>query len=208
MPFTCKEAFGFKGFKQTGGLVRRKNTVANENAVIVQKMLDAGAILLATTNVSELCMWWESSNYVYGTSRNPYDTKRIVGGSSGGEGAIIAAAGSVIGIGSGKTTNYFCVQTFLIDVSGYYALKINFQILVIIILFLTSDIGGSIRMPAFFNGVFGHKASPGMVSNSGQFPVNDTDACNLLLASGPLCRYAVDLTLMLKVIYQNRLSTK
>ena len=102
MPFTCKEAFGFKGLKQTGGLVKRKNMVANENAVVVQKMLDAGAILLATTNVSELCMWWESYNYVYGTSRNPYDTNRMVGGSSGGEAAIIAAAGSVIGIGSGK----------------------------------------------------------------------------------------------------------
>ena len=56
-------------------------------------------------------------------------------------------------------------------------------------------------MPAFFNGVFGHKASPGMVSNSGQFPTTDTDAGNLLLASGPICRYAVDLTLLLKVIY-------
>ena len=102
VPFTCKEAFGFKGFRQTGGLFRRKDTVAKENAVVVQKMLDAGAILLATTNVSELCMWWESTNCVYGRSRNPYDTEHIVGGSSGGEAAIIAAAGSLVGIGSGK----------------------------------------------------------------------------------------------------------
>ena len=102
MPFTCKEAFGFKEFIQTGGLVRRRNTFASENAVVVQKMLDAGAILLVATNVSELCMWWETTNWVYGRSRNPYNTKHIVGGSSGGEGAILGAAGSVIGIGSGK----------------------------------------------------------------------------------------------------------
>ncbi|CAB3992929.1 Fatty-acid amide hydrolase 2 [Paramuricea clavata] len=161
-PFTCKEAFGFKGFAQTGGLVRRRNTIASKNAVVVQKILDAGAILLAATNVSELCMWWESTNCVYGRSLNPYNTEHIVGGSSGGEAAIIAAAGSVIGIGS--------------------------------------DIGGSIRMPAFFNGVFGHKPSPRMVSNLGQFPVNCTEAAELMLSTGPICRYAVDLTLMLKVM--------
>ena len=54
-------------------------------------------------------------------------------------------------------------------------------------------------MPAFFNGVFGHKPSPGMVSNLGQFPCTTTETGNLLLATGPICRYAVDLTLMLKV---------
>ena len=83
-------------------MVRRRNTVASENAVVVQKMLDAGAILLGVTNVSELCMWWESTNCLYGRSKNPYNTGHIVGGSSGGEGAILAAAGSVIGIGSGR----------------------------------------------------------------------------------------------------------
>ena len=101
VPFTCKEAFGYKGLHCTGGLVFRRHTVASENAVVVQKILDAGGILLATTNVSELCMWWESSNCVYGRSNNPYNTAHMVGGSSGGEAAIIAAGGSVIGIGSG-----------------------------------------------------------------------------------------------------------
>lgn len=81
--------------------MRRRDSTAGKNAVVVQRMLDAGAILLAITNVSELCMWWESTNCVYGRSRNPYNTEYIVGGSSGGEAAVIAAAGSVIGIGSG-----------------------------------------------------------------------------------------------------------
>jgi fatty acid amide hydrolase 2 len=88
-------------------------------------MKNAGAIHLAMTNVSEVCMWWESVNAVHGRSRNAYDGRRIVGGSSGGEGALISAAGSLVGIGS--------------------------------------DIGGSIRMPAFFNGVFGLKPTPGIL---------------------------------------------
>lgn len=48
-------------------------------------MRKAGAIPLAVTNVSELCMWWESTNTVYGRTNNPYNTNHIVGGSSGGE---------------------------------------------------------------------------------------------------------------------------
>ena len=48
-------------------------------------MKEAGGIMLAVTNVSELAMWWESNNNVYGRSRNPYNFDRIVGGSSGGE---------------------------------------------------------------------------------------------------------------------------
>ncbi len=45
-------------------------------------------------------MWFESSNYLYGTTKNPYNVSRIVGGSSGGEGCIVSSAGSVIGVGS------------------------------------------------------------------------------------------------------------
>lgn len=45
----------------------------------------SGAILVGNTNVSELGMWWESDNHVYGRTNNPYDTRRTPGGSSGGE---------------------------------------------------------------------------------------------------------------------------
>ena len=44
-----------------------------------------GAIFLATTNVSELGMWWETDNRLYGRTNNPYDSRRTPGGSSGGE---------------------------------------------------------------------------------------------------------------------------
>lgn len=52
-------------------------------------MREAGAIPFALTNVSEVCMWWESCNPVHGRTNNPYDTYRIVGGSSGGEGCLL-----------------------------------------------------------------------------------------------------------------------
>ena len=51
----------------------------------------AGAIVLGVTNTSELCMWYESSNPVHGRTLNPYDPERIVGGSSGGEGALVGS---------------------------------------------------------------------------------------------------------------------
>ena len=57
-------------------------------------------IPIGVTNVSELCMWMESSNKVYGRTNNPYHVGRIPGGSSGGEAAILASAGSPMGIGS------------------------------------------------------------------------------------------------------------
>lgn len=73
------------GLRYTAGLVKRKDIVGQFDSDVVALMKRAGAISLAVTNVSELCMWWESNNKVYGRSHNPYDTNRIVGGSSGGE---------------------------------------------------------------------------------------------------------------------------
>ncbi|TKR63187.1 hypothetical protein L596_027048 [Steinernema carpocapsae] len=106
----------------------------------------------------------ESSNTIYGRTNNPYDSRRGVGGSSGGEGAIIAAAGSVIGIGS--------------------------------------DIGGSIRIPSVFNGVFGLKPTQNMVPCDRYIPEQMTEGGlrRELAVTGPLCRYAEDLPLMLKAL--------
>jgi fatty acid amide hydrolase 2 len=106
-------------------------------------------------------MWMETNNRLYGRTRNPYDPSRIVGGSSGGEAAAVAAAVSPFGLGS--------------------------------------DIGGSIRMPAFFCGVFGHKPSPGIVPNDGQFPTAH-GAGQRLLATGPIARHAEDLWPLLETL--------
>ena len=114
VPLSVKESIACKGFAHSAGLVDRKETIAEDDATVVKYLRQAGAIPIAMTNCSELCMWWETSNNVYGRTNNPYDTSKIAGGSSGGEGGIISAAGSVCGVGSdvGK-----CVILLFYDMS-------------------------------------------------------------------------------------------
>ncbi|PTQ87872.1 amidase [Agitococcus lubricus] len=64
---------------------------------------------------------------------------------------------------------------------------------------LGSDVAGSIRMPAFFNGVFGHKASPLLINNEGHFPSAHGQTLNYLSA-GPLCRRAEDLEPLVRIL--------
>lgn len=106
VPITVKESLACKGFTNSAGLVDRKDMIATKDASVVENLRIAGAIPIAVTNCSELCMWWETANNLYGRTNNPYDTSKIAGGSSGGEGAIISAAGSVCGVGSDVGT-YF-----------------------------------------------------------------------------------------------------
>ncbi|KAI1888381.1 hypothetical protein AGOR_G00184550 [Albula goreensis] len=161
VPLTVKEAFALQGMPNSCGLVSRRGVISSVDAPPVSLLKRAGAIPLGVTNCSELCMWFESNNRLYGITRNPYNTDRIPGGSSGGEGSILGGGGSVIGVGS--------------------------------------DIGGSIRMPAFFNGIFGHKPTPGIVSNDGQYPPS-SGMHEDYLCTGPMCRYAEDLLPMLRIM--------
>ncbi|EDW90795.1 fatty-acid amide hydrolase 2-A [Drosophila yakuba] len=162
VPITTKDCISVKGMLHTAGLFERRDVRAARDADAMALMRKAGAIPIALTNVSEVCMWWESNNTVHGRTRNAYDTNRIVGGSSGGEGCIQSAAASACGLGS--------------------------------------DIGGSIRMPAFFNGIFGHKPSKLVVSNVGQFPAPFSAEQNSFLGLGPMSRFAEDLRPMLKIM--------
>lgn len=99
VPFTTKDSIGAKGKSFTGGLYIRKGFKAEVDSEAVRRMKEiGGAIFLGITNVPELVMWCDSFNRVYGQTNNPYDKSRIPGGSSGGEGSLIAAAGSVIGV--------------------------------------------------------------------------------------------------------------
>ena len=91
VPCTIKECFALEGFRQTSGLAARRALRADHDATAVARLRAAGAIPLGTTNLSELCMWMESHNACYGRTNNPYDDRNIVGGSSGGEGAIVGA---------------------------------------------------------------------------------------------------------------------
>jgi fatty acid amide hydrolase 2 len=88
-----QECIAVKGMPQTAGFVPRTFThaVAEADATVVQRLRQAGCVILGVTNTSELCFFSECNNHVYGRSLNPYDPTRTTGGSSGGEGGIIGA---------------------------------------------------------------------------------------------------------------------
>ncbi len=71
------------GLPNTSGLLGRKNVIADRDADVVTNLQRAGAIPVGLTNCSELCMWYESSNLIYGRCNNAYHVGRTVGGSSG-----------------------------------------------------------------------------------------------------------------------------
>ena len=161
VPFTDKEAIALEGAPLTSGSIYRKDAVAEEDATAVGRVRAAGAIPLGVTNISEMCMWMESDNVIYGRTSNPYDPSRTCGGSSGGEGALVGAGASPFGVGA--------------------------------------DIGGSIRMPSFFCGVFGHKPTGGVVPMTGHFPEPEAGAGRISTV-GPICRRAEDLMPLLKIM--------
>src|SRR5699024_12476484 len=74
--------------------------VKTEDAVTVKRLKDAGAIILGKTNTPTLCFSQETTNKLYGRTNNPWNVKHTVGGSSGGEGALISTGASAVGLAS------------------------------------------------------------------------------------------------------------
>jgi Asp-tRNA(Asn)/Glu-tRNA(Gln) amidotransferase A subunit family amidase len=78
----------------------RAGFVADHDAPLVERLRNAGAIILGVTNTPEILMAWETDNLLYGRTNSPWDLERTPGGSSGGEAAAIAAGMSAGGVGS------------------------------------------------------------------------------------------------------------
>lgn len=93
VPFTVKDWIDTAGLPCTGGDLRFRDRVPAQDAPVVARMRQAGAILLGKTNVTV-------ENEVYGRTNNPYNLAYSPCGSSSGEAAIIAAGGSPLGLGS------------------------------------------------------------------------------------------------------------
>jgi fatty acid amide hydrolase len=100
VPITIKESFALTGSPATYGLQSRSTILATEDDIYVSRLRSAGAIILGKTNVSQLLLYVESDNPVYGRTSNPWNLGRTPGGSSGGQAAIIAAGGSPLGLAS------------------------------------------------------------------------------------------------------------
>jgi len=117
LPMTVKDVYEVVGMPATSGDPRLKNHMPERNAIAVQRLIDAGAIVFGKTNTPFYAMDFQTFNEVYGTTNNPWDLTRTPGGSSGGAAAALAM--------------------------GFTPLELG------------SDLGGSLRVPAHYTGVYG-----------------------------------------------------
>ncbi|RON55226.1 amidase [Pseudomonas frederiksbergensis] len=100
IPMTIKDVCHVRGFRMSRGLEELLGAASEQDATVVARLREAGAIILGITNVPELCMAFETDNLLYGRTLNPYDPQRSAGGSSGGEAAAISAGCSPAGLAS------------------------------------------------------------------------------------------------------------
>lgn len=161
IPMTVKESFDWAGTPTTWGSPLLKGNIAAEDALALQRLQGAGAVVFGKTNVPLMLADWQTFNAVYGTTNNPWNPGRVPGGSSGGSAAALAA--------------------------GLTALEIG------------SDIGASIRNPAHYCGVCGHKPSFGIVPMRGHRLPGRVAYTDISVA-GPLARSASDLELALGIL--------
>ena len=164
LPVTVKESFHVDGLPSCVGDPRFVDWRAEGNALTVQRLLDAGALIMGKTNISIWLGDWIADNPVYGRTLNPWDQSRTPGGSSGG---------SAVALATGMTP-----------------------------LELGSDIGGSVRVPATFCGVYGHRPSDSALPRTGQFPFRNRlpNPTVWLGVHGPIARSAEDLELAFDIL--------
>lgn len=161
VPVTVKESFAVRGLDNTWGLPMLRNRPARADSAAVQRLRNAGAVILGKTNVATVLSDWQCDNPVFGRTNNPWDMSRTPGGSSGGSAAAIAAGMSFLELGS--------------------------------------DVAGSIRIPAHYCGVYGHRSSTGLLSSQGHM-LPGTLVPSDLGALGALARKPADLALALSIL--------
>ncbi len=161
VPLSLKEHYEFEGHVTHAGYVSLLDNVSEKFSLTSQLLYDSGAVFYIRTTEPQSLMHMDSINNITGRGRNPHKTTMSPGGSSSGEGAIIAMKGSPLGLGS--------------------------------------DIGGSIRGPAAFNGVWGLKPSSKRISLIGSISAREDTTCEAIQAVlGPLSNSVDDLELFMK----------
>jgi fatty acid amide hydrolase len=113
VPVTIKECFDVRGRATTLGLPSWRGRVADADAAMLTALREAGAVVLGRTNLSQTMLYIEARNPLFGQTANPWSLAHSPGGSSGGEGAAIAAGMSPLGVGTDiggsiRTPAHFC----------------------------------------------------------------------------------------------------
>lgn len=127
-------------------------------------LIDLGAVLYCKTNLPQTIMTGDSDNNIFGRTLNPRNKSLTAGGSTGGEAALIALRGSILGVGT--------------------------------------DIGGSIRVPAVCNGIYGFRPSVGLIPHGGVRDVTPPGTDGIHSTAGPMATSFRDCSLFLKTILQ------
>ncbi len=161
VPMTIKEAFDWAGTPSTWGNPAWADNIAAADAITVDRLHQAGAVIWGKTNVPLMLGDWQSFNDIYGCTNNPWDLTRVPGGSSGGSAVALA--------------------------TGMASLELG------------SDIGASIRNPAHYCGVFGHKPTFGLVPDGGHAVPGALVGSDIAVC-GPLARSAADLNVALDIL--------
>lgn len=102
LPVSLKDSFQVAGTEASIGYVSFLGKKSTTNSPLVDILLDLGAVLYVKTNIPQTLMTADSDNNVFGRTLNPHNTALTAGGSSGGEGALVAFRGSILGVGTGK----------------------------------------------------------------------------------------------------------
>ncbi|EFW18828.1 hypothetical protein D8B26_005627 [Coccidioides posadasii str. Silveira] len=161
---SVKDTFDVEGVDSTTGLASLAFKPAKKNAPLVDLLYSLGAVIITKTNIPQTLAALDSVNNLFGRTLNPLNRQLTAGGSSGGEGALVAMRGSMIGMGT--------------------------------------DIGGSIRIPAMCNGIYGFKPSNGRVPFGGQESamVLGRGRTSIQAVAGPIARSMSDINVVMKEI--------
>jgi aspartyl-tRNA(Asn)/glutamyl-tRNA(Gln) amidotransferase subunit A len=101
VPYTAKDIFTVKGLQATAGSKILSNYISPYSATVIERMENAGAVLLGKVNLDEFTYGSSSESSAYKpVPRNPWDTTRVTGGSSGGSAAAVAAGEGAISLGT------------------------------------------------------------------------------------------------------------
>ena len=118
IPCSIKDNMLFKGHITSSGSKILENYVATYNGTAIAKIIDAGAVILGRTNMDEFAMGSSTEHSYYGPTKNPLDTSRVPGGSSGGAAASVAMDGALFALAS-DTGGSICQPASLCGIVGF-----------------------------------------------------------------------------------------